>query len=117
MPARLLELFFLPPMAIARLGSSPTPVDSFRWVADANSHSHADTVIEPAISLRVLADGSVAPYLPSSIVFKDADGAVRPVAPFLELWATLEDGDTGKIDEVPLTLALLAQLKGTLGDI
>lgn len=27
----ILEVFFLPPMAIARLGSSYTPMESFTW--------------------------------------------------------------------------------------
>jgi hypothetical protein len=113
---RLLEIFFLPPMAIARLGSSPTPLDSFRWTESSSPNSQVDTVIEPAVSLKVEADGSVTPYIPHSIVFKDDDGAVRPVAPFFELWAKLQSED-GKTQEQPLTLALLAELDASLRDI
>jgi len=46
----LLEIFFLPPMAVARLGSSPTPLDSFRWTETTTPQSPADTVIEPAVT-------------------------------------------------------------------
>jgi hypothetical protein len=114
---RLLELFFLPPMAIGRIGSSPTPLDSFRWSESASPHAQADTIIEPAISLKVSADGSVAPYLPTTIIFKDEDGAVRPVAPFFELWAKLQHPQTGKPYDVPVTLALMHELKCRLHDI
>jgi hypothetical protein len=113
----LLEIFFLPPMAIARLGSSPTPLDSFRWTESSSPHSQADTVIEPAISLKVEADGSVTPYIPRSIIFKDDDGAIRPVAPFFELWASLQSVEDGSTREQPLTLALLAELDTSLKDI
>jgi hypothetical protein len=114
---RLLEMFFLPPMAIARLGSSPTPLDSFRWTESHSPHAQVDTVIEPAVSLKVEADGSVTPYIPRSIIFKDDDGAIRPVAPFFELWARLQSVEGGSTHEQPLTLALLAELGVSLKDI
>lgn len=114
---KLLEVFFLPPMAVARLGSSPTPLDSFRWTESHAPHAQVDTVIEPAVSLKVESDGSVTPYIPRSIVFKDDDGAVRPVAPFFELWAKLQSVEDGSTHEEPLTPALLAELGASLGEI
>jgi hypothetical protein len=113
----LLEIFFLPPMAVARLGSSPTPLDSFCWTETTSPRSPVDTVIKPAVSLKVEGDGSVTPYLPPFVVFKDEDGAVRPVAPFFELWAKLQSAEDGSTQEVPLTLALLAELNAKLQDI
>jgi hypothetical protein len=104
---RLLEIFFLPPMAIARLGSSPTPLESFRWREGATGLGPNSTVIEPAVTLEVLADGSVRPYVPSVIKFKDSD-TIRPLAPFLELWARLQMPDGSEAD-VPLTGRLLAE--------
>jgi hypothetical protein len=58
------EVFFPPPMAVARLGESATPLDSFTWVEDPSQHGAGTTVIQPAISLEVQTDGSVRPFLP-----------------------------------------------------
>jgi hypothetical protein len=113
----LLEIFFLPPMAIARLGSGSTPVSSFRWSESATPLDAPSTIIEPAVSLAVEADGTITPFMPKSIVFKDADGSIRPVAPFFELWARLQSVADGSIRETPMTLALLSGLKVSLGDL
>src|SRR5262245_13176277 len=112
----LLKIFFLPPMAIARLGSSPTPLDSFRWTSSDTPHYLADTIIEPAVSFRIKRDGSVRPYLPTAIVFKDATGAIRPVAPFFELWGRFQDED-GNTSNAPLTLSTLDKLGVSPSDI
>jgi Ferritin-like len=112
----LLEIFFLPPMAVARLGSGPTPLDSFCWAENPAPHAQSDTVIMPTVSLTVADDGSVTPHLPSSIVFKDENGRIRPVAPFFELWAKLQCSD-GEIREKPFTLGMMADFNLSLGDI
>ncbi len=96
-------------MALARLGGSNTPLESFTWQEDPTLRGAAKTIIEPAISLEIQMDGSVRPYLPSIIHFKD-DNLFRPVAPFFELWGKLQHSD-GSIEEVPLTIALLKQLE------
>jgi hypothetical protein len=104
----LLELYFLPPMAMARLGNSDTPMEAFAWEEDARIHSACRTIIRPRISFRVRSDGSLEPYLPREIQFKD-EGKIRPVAPFFELWAdVLADG--GERQQVPVTLDLLRHL-------
>jgi len=105
----MLELFFLPPMAIGRLGGGDAPLSSFSWALANTRHDANETVITPAWSLSVEGDGSVTPYLPDVIDFKDDDGRVRPVAPFFELWARVQLRDGGT-DEVPVTLELLEQL-------
>jgi hypothetical protein len=105
----ILELFFLPPMAVGRLGSGATPLPSFSWAQANTRHDANETIIEPAVSLRVEPDGSVTPYMPSEIAFKDDDGKVRPVAPFFELWAKVQSGD-GTITDVPVTPDLLDRL-------
>lgn len=105
---RLQEVFFYPPMAIGRLGGSNIPLESFTWREDPTLHGAAKTIIEPAISLEIQSDGSIRPYLPSIIHFKDRD-LFRPVAPFFELWARVLHGD-GSIEEVPLTSQLLQEL-------
>lgn len=108
----LLDIFFLPPMAVARLGSGQTPLESFEWAQDPAAHGGNRTVLEPAITLEVLDDGRIRPYLPDadSIRFKDDDGGIRPVAPFFELWARMQAADDGHEYETPLTPDLLHEL-------
>jgi hypothetical protein len=113
---KLLELFFTPSMAIARLGSSPEPVDSFRWTKSTTHRNAVDTRVVPAVSLKVEADGSVRPHMPDKISFKDANGAIRPVAPFFELWGRLQSAD-GKSYEVALSAARLQELGASIGDL
>src|SRR6516225_1463910 len=108
------EAYFLPPLAIARLGGSEIPLDSFVWDANKSIHGGNRTVIEPAVSLRVMADGSLRPFLPNAIQFRDG-ALLRPVAPFFELWVTTSDGHTHV--EQPLTLALLEELGVDLGSV
>ena len=109
----LLGLFFDPPMAVGRVGGSPTPMVAFEWQESRGSHGGTQTTVVPALSFEVLPDGRLAPFMPTELRFKDADGSIRPVAPFLGLWARLlrPDGDT---EEEPVTLALLAELGLTL---
>ncbi|MGI9022459.1 MAG: hypothetical protein ACR2HV_04365, partial [Acidimicrobiales bacterium] len=102
------SLYFTPPMAIARLGGSDTPLDAFVWREDPTTLGGGLTSLEPAVSLRVEDDGSVSPYRPVDLVFRDGR-LLRPAAPFLELWVEYDDGATE-----PLTSALLAELGGTL---
>ena len=94
------EVFFVPPMAVSRLGGSDIPLASFTWIEDPSLHGAGRTVIAPARSLEVLADGSVRPFHPVSIHFRDGN-LLRPVSPFFELWV-LGDGK-----QQPLTPAWL----------
>jgi hypothetical protein len=102
------EIFFLPPMAIARVGSSETPLDAFSWGEDQRFFGAGRTVVVPQISLEVLADGSLRPYLPRHIRFKDPSG-IRPVCPFVELHALCEEHGKEELVELPLTPGLLGE--------
>jgi hypothetical protein len=113
---RLLEVFFLPPMAVARVGSAGTPLESFEWADDRSAHGGTQTVVRPAVTFEVAPDGSLRPYLPPAITFKDPDGAVRPVAPFFELWATIQHTGGG-VEERPVDLDLLSALGLTTADV
>lgn len=106
--ATLLEVYFLPPMAMARLGNSDTPLEAFAWEEDSRAHSACQTIIRPQVSFYVRADGSLEAYLPQEIRFKD-DGKIRPVAPFFELWADVIFATKGR-QQVPVTLGLLTDL-------
>ena len=108
MTKTLTEIFFLPPLTIARVGNSPVPLESFAWEEDSDIHGGNRTVIRPRVSFEVLPDGSLRPYLPQTLVFKDEAG-LRPAAPFLELWAETRTA-TGETQQQPLTLVLLKEL-------
>src|SRR5205823_9096189 len=86
---RIEQIFFLPPMAVARIGGSSQPLDSFEWIEDPTLHGAGRTVINPAVTLEVQQDGSVRPFVPGTIQFRDGN-LLRPTAPFLELWAKVE---------------------------
>ena len=101
------SIFFQPPLAIARIGGSPAPLDAFVWDSDKSIHGANRTVIRPAVTLKVLADGTLRPYLPNVIQFRDGD-ALRPVAPFFELWARLKLKN-GRLQDRPLNLTLLQE--------
>jgi hypothetical protein len=104
------KLFFLPPMAVARLGGSEVPLVSYSWEEDPSLHGSGLTAITPRVSLEVLADGSVRPFLPATIQFRDGD-TLRPVAPFVELWVR-SDGA-----ERPVSLSWLNDNKATLASL
>ncbi|MGH8909251.1 MAG: hypothetical protein ACRD0K_22845 [Egibacteraceae bacterium] len=99
------RIFLTPPVAIARLGGSLTPHVAFEWTRG-DPHTIAETRIRPAWTLDVLPDGSVSPRMPTQIVVRDG-ALLRPVAPFLELWALT--GDETALTAVPVTPDLLAE--------
>jgi hypothetical protein len=111
----VLELYFLPPLALARLGGSDTPLECFHWAPNVGIHSANQTTIEPAATLEIDEDGRPSAYLPLIIRFRDA-GKLRPVAPFFELWIrTQEQGQA--IEDKPVTLDLLEHLGLAVSDL
>ncbi len=101
------RIFFNPSVAIARLGGSATPLDAFEW-GPGDPHTVAETRILPTWTLDVRPDGSVSPRLPQRLTLRDG-ALLRPLAPFLELWALTGDGDVpANWSPVPVTTALLA---------
>jgi hypothetical protein len=99
-------LRILPPLAIARFGSSPHPLEAFDLEIDQEAPLDFRRIV-PKPSLEVDPEsGSVArQYTPPSIRFRDEE-KIRPVAPFLEVFALIDDRKL-----VPLTLPLLAEAK------
>jgi hypothetical protein len=97
----IIKLVILPPLAIARLGSSPTPLDNYELeVPDGGLDFRR---IVPAETLHIDdASGEITDARPpKTIRFRDGD-QIRPVAPFLEVFARTSDGAFK-----PLTLDLL----------
>lgn len=109
MPVVIQSLFITPAIAVARLGGSTTPLHAYDWVDAQEPRFDGETQCAPSWTLAVQPDGSVAPFLPTAITFRDG-GLIRPVAPFFEIWARL--GETGSAPEnwteQPLTAELLA---------
>ncbi len=105
---RIRSLFITPPFAVARLGASTTSVECYQWVDAGDSRYDGETSIAPDWTLLVDTDGTVRPYLPNDVTFRDG-GLIRPVSPFFEIWARVGDNDDNPDSwtEVPLTPSVL----------
>ena len=112
---KIVAIRFRPPVAVARLGDSRTPLEAFTWADDPRAFGAGQTVIVPRVSFEVLADGSIEPYVPCAIRFKD-DGAIRPVCPFFELEAEVERNE-GDARREPLTNSLLREAELCLAQL
>ncbi len=113
---RIIELYFLPPLAVARVGGSDNPLEAFEWAGDPATHGSHKTFIKPAVTLEVRDDGSLRPYLPNTIRFKD-DGKLRPAAPFFELWARVQSSRDGAERDERVTPALLGRFGASLANL
>jgi hypothetical protein len=107
------EIFCEPPIVIARLGGNTTPLAAYSWAPSPNPRNDDDTVIIPDWSFDVLPDGSLSPFKPNAIRFRDGN-LIRPVCPFIEVWARMgaPGSDRASWSEVPLTEALLKAAGG-----
>lgn len=109
------DIWLLPPLAIARLGGSSCPLNSFEWASDnMTPNGSGKTTIVPALSFHLDEDGALESFLPSQIQFRDNEG-LRPVAPFFELHGRW-DSDSG-LTEGPLTSEILASCGISLADL
>lgn len=90
MSGKIRALRLLPPLAISRLGASPEPVNNY----DVIVHEHEPLgfrSIEARPTLIVdPATGRITGRKTLPITFKDEQGRVRPVAPFIELWGLVD---------------------------
>ncbi len=117
---KIRELRILPPFAIGRLGSAKKPQDNFTIDDDPNQPLGYRRIV-PATTLNVNEEtGAIEnSTVPDKIEFK-TDGKVRPVAPFLEVFAVLETPPAKKASRnkkqqpqeqlVPLDLTLLKEV-------
>ena len=92
----------LPPLAVARLGSSPEPLENYDLeIVD----PVGPRAIVPRETLLLDEEGNLSVRKPAGDVkFRDRDGLIKPVAPFFEVWAQLD----GSTEWVPLTKHILA---------
>ena len=112
------EIRLLPSLAIARFGSSPEPMDNYDVVLPPHDPGNGQDgtgfrSLVPAPTLIVVDGRITQESTPDRVRFRDAQGRVKPVAPFLEIWARFEDG--GNLE--PLTLQHLADLNLKPSDI
>jgi hypothetical protein len=104
------RILILPPIAFARLGSSPIPLDNYStWIDDADPVGYRKLAGEETLEVDEQSGAIRRSYRPSGLRLKDYDPVakrwrIRPVAPFLEVWAEVG----GAL--VPLDLALLREL-------
>ena len=102
---KIRELRILPPLAIARVGSAPEAVVNYTLDDDPNQPLDFRQLIAQETLLVDEATGEIADrFLPTEITFKDGEERIRPVAPFLEVFALTDKGDL-----VPLTVDVLKQ--------
>jgi hypothetical protein len=106
------ELRVLPPLAIARFGAGPTPMDNYDVTVDPQ-RPLGHRFLRPAETLEVdPATGEIArAFVPNAVTFTE-NGLVRPVAPFLEAWALTDDD---RLE--PLTPDLLAADGASVADL
>lgn len=106
------ELRILPPLAIARLGAADRPLDNYDVDVDPNDPLGYRR-LRPAETLEIddRSGEVMRSYMPKVVSFMD-DGNVRPVAPFLEVWALTARGQLE-----PLTLDVLRSHRLSPADI
>ena len=57
------EIYFQPPLAIARVGPSPQPMPNFRWATDRSLHGAHQTTIRPDVTLKLEDTGGLSAEL------------------------------------------------------
>lgn len=100
----LREIRILPPLGIARLGSSKVPMDNYTFSTYVPSDKYRKII---GAETLVVENGIVTHVnIPNKVRFKDNSGNVKPIAPFFEIWAIFDDNEVLE----PLTLEHLKQL-------
>jgi hypothetical protein len=122
------ELRILPPFAIARLGSADDPMDNYTIELDAPANQDRPLGYRALKPLETLIVGERSGEIedarvpPLPLRFK-IDGKIRPVAPFLEVFAVVEsdrievEGDKKENELKPLTVELLTHNGLSVKDI
>jgi hypothetical protein len=97
-------LRILPPFAIGRFGSSSQPLEAYSLqISTTDPLDFREIVPEKTLEVDPTSGAVTRAYTPTKVRFRDGEH-IRPVAPFLEVFA-LTESDT----LVPLTLDLLRQ--------
>jgi hypothetical protein len=94
----IIEIRILPAFAIARMGSSPEPMDNYDWEVT-DRVGFRKLVPAPTFHVDPKSGRILSLKKPQAVRFRDAKNRIRPVAPFLEVWARFKK--SGPL--VPLT--------------
>jgi len=110
------ELRILPPFAIGRLGSAAEPMDNYSFDLDIDPNSekplgYRHIKAQPTLIVDENSGEIESESTPAALEFKRA-GKIRPVAPFLEVFAVTDNDQL-----VPLTLDVMRKHDLTLKDI
>lgn len=109
---KITALRILPPLAIGRLGSAGEPVASYTLEDDPHDPlGFRHLVGQPTFIVDPRTGAITSSGVPTRIDFKDDEGRIRPVAPFLEVFA-----EVGNRLE-PLTVQLLHENELTPEDV
>ncbi|WP_211092211.1 hypothetical protein [Chitinophaga eiseniae] len=117
---KITEIRILPPFAVARLGSSTVPVAAYDLEIPVDQPLGFRKIVPQPTFYVDPATHELSVDTPEEVIFKDATsttdtkGTIRPVAPFLEIFAITED-NPGTL--VPLTTDLLTKAGYQLTDI
>jgi hypothetical protein len=105
------ELRILPPFGIGRMGPSAEPMENYDVVLDPADLAGVRR-LAPAPTLQVDdASGRITQAItPGAVSFRDGQKRIKPVAPFLEVWAQFSDG--GSLE--PLTKQHVDDLRATV---
>ena len=101
----IVEIRILPPLAIGRLGSSATPLENYT-LEIANPVGYRSLVPAATLVVDPITGAVVSANPPASVSFRDVQGNIKPVCPFLEVWMLLAGAKT----LTPLTLQALQSL-------
>jgi hypothetical protein len=97
----IVGLSILPPLAIGRLGSSPEPLENYELELPADALGFRKIISAETLYVNRTTGAIAEAKKPDVVKFRDGD-RIRPVAPFLEVFAHIDDGTVR-----PLTLELL----------
>jgi hypothetical protein len=89
---KIVGLSILPPLAIGRLGSAPEPLENYELVAPAAGIGFRRIVPAERLYVDEATGGVREAATPARIRFRNGE-RIRPVSPFLEVFAHLDDGD------------------------
>ena len=85
------ELRILPPLAIGRFGSSPDPLDNYS-LQIVDPLGYRKIVPAPTLIVDDSTGAITSETTAPEVHFRDAQHRVKPLAPFLEVWARFDDG-------------------------
>jgi hypothetical protein len=102
--ATIKALRILPPLAIGRLGSADEPLDNYTIEVNDKATLGFRRIVPGKTLVVDAVSGKIDGIREAENVTFTADGKIRPVAPFLEVFAVLEDESL-----VPLTKKLLTR--------